>query len=62
MVSQYEACNSAVCNPVASATFMQEDFVGHIGRLSRRVSPRKQGEKLLHRYLAALQKALAEDR
>ena len=62
MVSEYKACEASVCNPVASATFMQEDFVGHIGRLSRRVSPRKQGEKLLHRYLAAIQKALAEDR
>ena len=46
---QWEATGTAV-NPVAEATFMSEDFVGHASRLSRRVNPRAVAKKTLQRY------------
>ncbi|OLP80192.1 hypothetical protein AK812_SmicGene39428 [Symbiodinium microadriaticum] len=40
-------------NPLADSNFADEDFVGRIARLSRRVSPRMQSERTIGRYLVA---------
>eukprot|EP00438_Fugacium_kawagutii_P004985 Skav215282 [mRNA] locus=scaffold2522:114524:116110:+ [translate_table: standard] len=61
MLIQYRNHRDSVCNPVGSSTFMCEDFIGQIARLSRRVSPRVQGTKVIYRYLTALQKALEQE-
>ena len=61
MWEKYKRGNSCVVNCIGSATFMQEDFVGIIGRMSRRVSPKVQGQKVLHRYLCGVKRALAEE-
>lgn len=61
MLVQYRKNPKAVCNPTSFSTFMCEDFIGHIARLSRRVSPRIQGQKLAYRYLTALRKALKQE-
>lgn len=61
MWEMYQHDTSCVVNCIGSATFMQEDFVGIIGRMSRRVSPRVQGQKVLHRYLCGFKGALAEE-
>ena len=49
-----------IVNPVAESTFMCEDFIGRVARISRKVSPKKVGEKTLFRYLAASLQALNE--
>ena len=43
-----------VYNPVGNCTSQCEDFIGHIARLSRRVSPRAPHSRVLRRYTAAL--------
>ena len=40
-------------SPLADANFADEDFVGRVSRLSRRVSPRLQALRTIGRYLAA---------
>ena len=57
---EWTAAGTAV-NPIAEATFMSEDFVGHAARLSRRVDPRAIGLKLLQRYLCWIQTAFDKD-
>ena len=49
-------CTSAslVLNPMCMSTSADEDFVGHIARASRRVSPRLPHSRVLRRYLAGL--------
>ena len=42
-----------VINPLAESTFMCEDFVGRVSRLSRRVSAKQHGKKILYRYMVA---------
>lgn len=61
MLVQYKRHPESVCNPVSFSTFMCEDFVGHVARLSRRVSPRVQGTKVIYRYLTALKQALSQE-
>ena len=61
MLAQYKRHPGSVCNPVSFSTFMCEDFVGHVARLSRRVSPRVQGTKVIYRYLTALKRALSQE-
>ncbi|CAE7212783.1 unnamed protein product [Symbiodinium sp. CCMP2592] len=45
-------------SPLADANFADEDFVGRVSRLSRRVSPRLQGLRTIGRYLAATRSQL----
>ena len=40
-------------NPIGECTFQDEDFVGRVSRLSRRVSPRMQCQRTIERYLTA---------
>eukprot|EP00435_Cladocopium_sp_Y103_P013820 s3258_g3.t1 len=61
MLVQFKQDRSCVCNCVAFSTFMCEDFVGHIARLSRRVSAKVQGKKVIFRYLVALRRALLQE-
>ena len=44
---------SYLLNPLAECTFQDEDFVGRVARLSRRVSPRLQCLRTIQRYLIA---------
>lgn len=55
---QYKLGTDLVINPVAESTFMLEDFVGKVARLSRRVSPKLQGVKIIYRYLVAVHQEL----
>lgn len=57
---EWTAAGTAV-NPMAEATFMSEDFVGHAARISRRVDPRAIAVKVLQRYLCWIQSALDKD-
>ena len=41
-------------NPVGNCTSQCEDFIGHIARLSRRVSPKVPHSRVLRRYTAAV--------
>ena len=43
-----------VANPLTNSTSQCEDFIGHIARLSRRVSPRQVHARVIRRYLAAV--------
>ena len=43
-----------VSNPLANSTAQCEDFIGHLARLSRRVSPKQIYSRVLRRYLAAI--------
>ncbi|CAK9072400.1 unnamed protein product [Durusdinium trenchii] len=52
-LQQYKVDCASVVNPIAESTFMAEDLVGKISRLSRRVSARKHGEKIMYRYMVA---------
>eukprot|EP00435_Cladocopium_sp_Y103_P057223 s221_g19.t1 len=61
MLVQFKQDRSCVCNCVAFSTFMCEDFVGHIARLSRRVSAKVRGKKVIFRYLVALRRALLQE-
>ena len=61
MLTQHRHDRTSVLNCVAFSTFMCEDFVGHVARLSRRVSPKVQGRKVIFRYLVALQRALLQE-
>ena len=45
-------------NPLADSNFADEDFVGRVSRLSRRVSPRMQSERTIGRYLVATRSQL----
>ena len=60
MMLQHARNPDCVVNPVAFSTFMCEDFVGHVARLSRRVSAKVQGQKVIYRYLTALHLALSQ--
>ena len=40
-------------NPLADSNFADEDFVGRVSRLSRRVSPLLRSERTIGRYLVA---------
>ena len=40
-------------NPLAQCAFQDEDFVGRVSRLSRRVSPRLQCQRTIEKYLTA---------
>ena len=42
-----------ILNPLAECTFQDEDFVGRVARLSRRVNPRLQCLRTIQRYLVA---------
>ncbi|CAE6968930.1 unnamed protein product [Symbiodinium sp. CCMP2592] len=44
---------SATLNPLAQATFQDEDYIGRVSRLSRRVSARKLCLRTIQRYLVA---------
>ena len=59
---QFLTGTDCVINPVIESTFMSEDFVGHVSRLSRRVNPRRQGERVYKRYLVALREKLDASR
>ena len=61
MLQQYRIDPTAVINPLAQATFQCEDFVGRVARLSRRVSPKIHGTKVILRYLAAIEKSLKDE-
>ncbi|CAK9049554.1 unnamed protein product [Durusdinium trenchii] len=61
MLVQFRLHKGSVCNPVGFSTFMCEDFIGRVARLSRRVSPRVQGRKVIYRYLTALKCALRQE-
>lgn len=50
---QFQVNTESVVNALAESTFMLEDFVGHISRLSRRVSAKKHGLKIYYRYMVA---------
>lgn len=54
-LQQFRLCPTAVVNPIAEATFMSEDYIGRIARISRRVSPKKHGLKIMFRYMVAVQ-------
>ena len=58
MLEQYRIDKFAVINCVSESTFMAEDFIGKVARLSRRVSPKLQGLKLIYRYLIAIERAM----
>ena len=58
--NEWTVAGTAV-NPIAEATFMSEDFVGHTARISRRVDPRAIARKVLQRYLCWIQTALDKD-
>jgi len=62
MLQQFRCDTGCTTNPVAEATFMSEDFVGHVSRLSRRVNARRHGHKIYNRYCVAVcQKLRAGD-
>lgn len=52
-LQQFQSDSGSVISPIAESTFMAEDFVGEISRLSRRVSEKQQGRKVLYRYMVA---------
>ena len=52
-LQQYRADTTCVINPVAESTFMCEDFVGRVSRLSRRVNAKQHGRKIMYRYMVA---------
>ena len=54
-LEQFKTCPSGVINPAAEATFMSEDYIGKIARISRRVSPKKHGIKIMYRYMVAVE-------
>ena len=45
-------------NPLAESCFSDEDFVGRVSRISRRVSPRPLNQRTLERYLAMTRQQL----
>ena len=45
-------------NPLSECTFQDEDFIGRVSRLSRRVSPRLQCVRTIQRYLVATKYSL----
>ena len=47
-------------NPISQCTFQDEDFIGRVSRLSRRVSPRLQCLRTIQRYLIATRYQLPE--
>ena len=53
-LQQFRLDSQSVINPVAESTFMCEDFIGRVSRLSRRVSPKSQGLKTMYRYMVAV--------
>jgi len=61
MLQEFKKDPSCVVNPVAEATFMSEDFVGHVSRLSRRVNARRHGKKIFNRYFVAVANKLAKE-
>ena len=57
--SQARTSNFAL-NPLSQCTFQDEDFVGRVARISRRVSPRLQSLRTIQRYLVATRQELQE--
>ena len=53
-LQQFRVGTELVINPIAESTFMCEDFVGKVARLSRRVSAKQQGKKTMMRYMVAV--------
>ena len=53
-LQQFRLCSTGVINPCAEATFMSEDYIGRIARISRRVSARKHGLKIMYRYMVSV--------
>ena len=60
MFNEYQVDPHGVVNPVAFSTFQCEDFVGRVSRISRRVSARTHGPKIMNRYLVNLEMAFGE--
>ena len=58
---QYQIDPNSVTNPLAFSTFQGEDFVGKVARISRRVSAKLHGVKIMHRYLVGIEIALEEE-
>ncbi|CAE7284133.1 unnamed protein product [Symbiodinium sp. CCMP2456] len=50
----------AFLNPLCDSTFADEDFVGRVSRLSRRVSPRLQALRTIGRYLVGTRTQLRQ--
>ena len=50
--------HTASLNPLSQCTFQDEDFIGRVSRLSRRVSPRLQCLRTIQRYLTATRQEL----
>ncbi|OLQ14679.1 hypothetical protein AK812_SmicGene1179 [Symbiodinium microadriaticum] len=51
-----------VLNPLSRATFQDEDYIGRVSRLSRRISPRLLCLRTIQRYLIATRVELDKDR
>ena len=58
---RYQIDPNSVTNPLAFSTFQGEDFVGRVARISRRVSAKLHGVKIMHRYLVGIEIALEEE-
>lgn len=61
MSDQFLVNPNTVVNPLAHSTFQCEDFVGKVARISRRVSPKTHGDKILNRYFVGMQMALMQE-
>lgn len=53
-LQQFKRNSSGVVNPISEATFMSEDLVGRVSRLSRRVSAKQHGHKIMSRVMVAM--------
>lgn len=53
-LQQFRLCSTAVINPISESTFMSEDFIGRVARISRRVSAKKHGPKIMFRYMVSV--------
>ncbi|CAE7369766.1 unnamed protein product [Symbiodinium sp. CCMP2456] len=51
-----------ILNPLSRATFQDEDYIGRVSRLSRRVSPKLLCLRTIQRYLVATRVELDKDR
>ena len=47
-----------ILNPLSYSTFQDEDFIGRVCRLSRRINPRLQGLRTIQRYLVTTRQEL----
>ena len=60
IMDQWVSSGTAV-NALAEATFLSEDFIGQVARISRRVSPKAVAVKTLQRYDTWVRTALVKD-